>query len=102
MEHINQDHHAVTTVHGTKAEVTDLGHRHQGDTIVQRTKEPDDPEPPTEHMTTKMMKKKWGRHALPIGFASRQYPKVSNYPMTNKSTMDRRSHSHGFQIIYKQ
>jgi hypothetical protein len=62
-EHINQDHHAVTTVLGTEVEVTDLGHHHQGDTIVQRTKEPNDPEPPTEHMTTKMMKRKWGRHA---------------------------------------
>jgi hypothetical protein len=41
---------------------------------------------PTEHMTT----------------PSRQYPKVLNYPMTNKSTTDLRSHSHGFQTIYKQ
>jgi hypothetical protein len=71
-------------------------------TSVQRTKEPDDPELPIEHMTMKTMKRRWGRHALPIGFASRQYPKVSNYPMTNKSTMDLRSHSHGFQITYKQ
>jgi hypothetical protein len=29
-------------------------------------------------------------------------PKVSNYPMISKSMMDPRSHSYGFQIIYKQ
>jgi hypothetical protein len=67
----NQDHHAVTTVLGTEAEVDDLKRHHQGDTTVQRTKEPDDPELPIEHMTTKTMKRRWGRHALPIGFASR-------------------------------
>jgi hypothetical protein len=61
-----------------------------------------DPELPTEHMTTKTTKRRWGCHALPIGFASRQYPKASNYPMINKSMMDLRSHSHGFQITYKQ
>jgi hypothetical protein len=95
-------HHAVITVLGIEVEVADLGRRHQDDTTVQKTKELDDPELPTEHMTTKMMRRRWRRHALPIGFASRQYPKVSNYPMTNKSTTDLRSHSHGFQIIYKQ
>jgi hypothetical protein len=98
----NQDHHAVTTVLGTEAKVDDLKRHHQGDTTVQRTKEPDDLELPIEHMTTKTMKRRWGRHALPIGFASRQYPKVSNCPMTNKSTTDLKSHSHGFQITYKQ
>jgi hypothetical protein len=95
-EPINQDHHAVTTVLGIEVEVTDLGRHHPDDTIVQRTKEPDNPELPTEHMTTKTMKRRWGRHALPVGFTSRQYPKISNYPMTNKSTTDLRSHSHGF------
>jgi hypothetical protein len=47
-------------------------------------------------------KKEMGRHALPTGFASRQYPKVSNYLMTSKSTTDLRSHNHGFQTICKQ
>jgi hypothetical protein len=46
--------------------------------------------------------KEMGHHALPIGFASRQYPKVSDYPMISKNMMDLRSHSHGSQIIYKQ
>jgi hypothetical protein len=59
-------------------EVDDPEHHHQGDT----TKEPDDPEFPTKHMIMKTMKRRWGRHALPIGFASGQYPKVSNYLMT--------------------
>jgi hypothetical protein len=46
--------------------------------------------------------KEMGRHALLVGFASRQYPKVSNYLMTNKNMTDLRSHSHGFQTTYKQ
>jgi hypothetical protein len=45
--------------------VADLEHHHLGDTIVQRTKEPDDPEPPTEHMTTKTMKRRWGAMLYP-------------------------------------
>jgi hypothetical protein len=92
----NQDHHAVTTVLGIEAEVDDLERHHQGDTTVQSIKEPDDPELPTKHMTTKTTKRRWGRHALPRGSASRQYPKVSNYPMISKSMMDLRSHGHGF------
>jgi hypothetical protein len=98
----NQDHHAVTTVLGTEAEVDDLERHHQGDTTVQIIKEPNDPKLPTEHMTTKMMKRRWGRHALPIGFVSRQYLKVLNYPMISKNMMGCRSHSNGSQIIYKQ
>jgi hypothetical protein len=81
---INQDHHAVTEVLGTEVEVDDLGRHHLDDTVVQRTKESDDPELPTERMTTKTMKRRWGRHALPGRFASRQYPKVLNYLMINK------------------
>jgi hypothetical protein len=77
-------HHAITTVLGIEAEVDDLERHHQGDTTVQSIKEPEDPELPTKHMTTKTMKRRWGHHALPIGFASRQYPKVSNYPMISK------------------
>jgi hypothetical protein len=45
--------------------------------------------------------KEMGHHALPTGFAPRQYPKVSNCPMTNKNTTDPRSHNHGSQIICK-
>jgi hypothetical protein len=43
-----------------------------------------------------------GPITLLIGFAPRQYPKVSNYPMISKNMMDLRSHSHGSRIIYKQ
>jgi hypothetical protein len=57
---------------------------------------------PIERMTTKTMKRGWWRYALPVGFASRQYPNVSNYHMTSKNTTDPRSHSHGFQTTYKQ
>jgi hypothetical protein len=93
--------HATTTVLGIKVEVNDLGRRRQDDTTVQRTREPDDPELLIERMSMKTIKREWGRHALPVGFASRQYPKVSNYRMTSKNTTDLRSHSHGFQTTYK-
>jgi hypothetical protein len=55
----------VTTVLAVEVEVADPGHHHQDDAIVQRTKELDDPEPPTEHMTTKMMKRRWGAMLYP-------------------------------------
>jgi hypothetical protein len=64
-EPINQDYHAVTIVLGTEVEVANLGRHHLDATIVQRTKEPDDPELPTEHMTTKMMKRRWGAMLYP-------------------------------------
>jgi hypothetical protein len=41
--------------------------------------------------TRKMRKQRWGRLALPIGFAKRKYPRDSNYLMTNKNTMDRKN-----------
>jgi hypothetical protein len=87
---------------GIEVEFDDLGHRHQDDIVVQKTKEPNDPEPQIKHATMKMMKRRWGHHALPARFASRQYPKASNYLMTSKSMMDLRSHSHGFQTTCKQ
>jgi hypothetical protein len=68
-EPINQGHHTVTTVLGIEVEVNDLGHCHQDDTVVQKTKEPDDLEPQIKHATMKMMKRRWGHHALPAGFA---------------------------------
>jgi hypothetical protein len=102
MEHISQDHHAVTTVLGTKAAIDDLEHHHQGDTEAQNMEEPEDPELQAKHTITKMMKKRWGHHALPTGFVPRQYPKVLNYPTISKNTMDPRSHNHAFQIIYRQ
>jgi hypothetical protein len=83
-------------------EVDDLERHHQDDITVQRTREPDDLELLIERITAKTMKRRWGRHALLVGFASRQYPKVSNYLMTNKNTTDLRSHSHGFHTTYKQ
>jgi hypothetical protein len=90
-------------------EVDDLGHRHQDGIVVQKIKKPDDPELQIKHAAMKTMKRamktmkrRWGRHALPAGFASRQYPKASNYLMTSKSTMDLRNHIHGFQTTCKQ
>jgi hypothetical protein len=87
---------------GIEAVADDLEHHHQGDTKAQSMEEPEDPGLPPKHMTTKMMKRRWGHHALLIGFAPRQYPRVLNYPMISKNTMDLRSHSHGSQTIYKQ
>jgi hypothetical protein len=49
--------------------------------------EPEGPELPPKHMTMKTTKKRWGRHALLTEFALHQYPRVSNYPTTNKSMM---------------
>jgi hypothetical protein len=56
----------------------------------------------TEGTAMKMMKKRWGHHALPVGFALHQYPRGLNYLTINKSTTDHRSHSHGSKTIYKQ
>jgi hypothetical protein len=56
------------------------------------TEEPEDPGPQLRHTITKTTKRRWGHHALPIGFAPRQYPKVSNYLMISKNMMDPRSH----------
>jgi hypothetical protein len=70
-EPINQGHHAVTTVLGTEVEVNDLGHHHQDDILVQKTKKPDNPEPQIKHETMKTIKRRWGHHALPARFASR-------------------------------
>jgi hypothetical protein len=93
---------AVKTVLGTEAVVDDLEHHHQDDIKVRSMEEPKDPELPPKHMTTKTTKRIWGHRALLIGFAPRQYPRVSSYPMINKNTMDLRSHNHGSRIIYKQ
>jgi hypothetical protein len=101
-EHINQGHHAVTTVLGTEVVADDLEHHHQGDTKSQSMEEPEGPGLSPKHMTTKTMKRRWGHRALLIGFTPRQYPRVSNYPMISKNTMDLRSHSHGSRTIYKQ
>jgi hypothetical protein len=55
-----------------------------------------------KNATMKTMKKRWGHHALPAGFAPLQFPRDSNYLMISKNTMDHRNHNHGSQITYKQ
>jgi hypothetical protein len=65
-------------------------------------KEPEDPRLPIRRTTTKTTRKRWEHLALLAEFAALVCPKDSNYPMISKNTMDLRSHSHGFQIIYKQ
>jgi hypothetical protein len=90
------------TVLGTGVAVDDLEHHHQGDTKARSTEEPEDPSPQIRHTITKTTKRRWGHHALPIGFAPCQYPKVSNYLMISKNTTDLRSHSHGSWIMCKQ
>jgi hypothetical protein len=97
-----QGHHAITTVLGTEVVADNLEHHHQGDTKAQSMEEPKGPGLPPKHMTTKMTKRRWGHRALLTGFAPRQYPRVSNYPMIIKNMMDLRSHSHGSRIIYRQ
>jgi hypothetical protein len=61
--------------------------------------EPEGPGLPPKHMTMKTMKKRWGRCALLIEFTPHQYPRVSNCPMTSKSMMDPRSHSHALRLL---
>jgi hypothetical protein len=46
-------------------------------------------------------KNKWGRYALPKGFAEHRYPKGLNYRTTNKNMMDHKNPSYGYQIIFK-
>jgi hypothetical protein len=101
-ERINQGHHAVTTVLGTEVAADDLEHHHQDDTKARSMEKPKGLRLPPKHMTMKTTKKRWGHRALLTGFARRQYPRVSNYPMISKSMMDLRSHSHGSQITYRQ
>jgi hypothetical protein len=61
-----------------------------------------DRDPQMKGATMKTMKKRWGHHALPVGFASLQFLRDSNYRMTNKNTMDHKNRNHGSQITYKQ
>jgi hypothetical protein len=95
------DHHAITTVLGTRVIADDLGHHRQNIMKAQGMEEPDGPRLPLRHMTTKTIKKRWAHRALLVEFAPHQYPKVSNYPMISKNTTDPRSHHHGSQIIYR-
>jgi hypothetical protein len=98
-----KNHNVVTIVLCTEAEADDLGLHHHDTTIAQDTKEEvDDPDLHDIQTIAKMTKSRWGHHALLTKFAKRQYPKDSNYPMISRSTMGRKNHSHGCQIIYKQ
>jgi hypothetical protein len=96
------DHHAITIFLGTGVVADDLGHHRQGITKAQGTEEPEDPAQPPRHMITKTTKKRWKHRALLTEFAPHMYLKGLNYPMTNRNTMDLRSHNHGSQIICKQ
>jgi hypothetical protein len=50
---------------------------------------------------TRMKKKKWGRYALPKGFAECRYPKDLSYHTTNKKMMDHKNPNYGCEIIFK-
>jgi hypothetical protein len=50
----------------------------------------------------KTKKKKWGRYALPAGFAERRYQKVLSYRMTSKNMMGHKNPNYGYQVIFKQ
>jgi hypothetical protein len=52
--------------------------------------------------TIKMTKKRWARHALPVGFAEREYPKDSSYRTISKNMMGRKNPRYGYQTICKQ
>jgi hypothetical protein len=101
-KHISQDHLAVTIVLGAEAVVDDLDHHHQSSMGAQSMEELEDLDLQIEGTAIKMMKRRWGHRALPVGFALCQYPKGLSYLTINKSMTDHRSHSHGSQTIYKQ
>jgi hypothetical protein len=96
-KYTEQGHPAVTAVLGTKAANIDLDHHHQSS-----MGEVEGHDPQMEDATMKTMKKKWGHHALPVGFASLQFPKDSSYLMINKNMTDHKNHNHGSQITCKQ
>jgi hypothetical protein len=100
-ERKNLDYHTITAVLGAGVVADDLGHHRQDTKKAQSMEEPEGPGLPPRHTTTKMTKKRWGRRALLIEFTPHQYPKVSNYPMTSKSTMDHKSRNRGSQVIYR-
>jgi hypothetical protein len=102
-KHINtkkctkQGHLAVTTVLGAEAASIDLARHHRSSSV-----ELEDHDPQMKNATTKTMKRRWGRHALPVGFAPLQFPKDLSYLMISKNTMDQRNHNHGSQTTYMQ
>jgi hypothetical protein len=52
--------------------------------------------------TMKTKKKKWGRYALPEGFAERMYPRDLSCHTTSKNMMGHKSPNYGYQIIFRQ
>jgi hypothetical protein len=95
------DYYAIITVLGTGVVADDPDHHCQDTTKVQGTEETEDLALPPRHMITKTTKKRWEHCALLAEFALHLYPEDLNYPMTNRNTMDLRSHNHGSQIICK-
>jgi hypothetical protein len=86
-----------------ETEADDPGLCHHDTTIAQGTKEEvDDPDPRDIHMITKTTKLRWGHRVSLVEFAEHRYPKDSSYPMTSRSMMGHRNHSHSYQIICKQ
>jgi hypothetical protein len=101
-ERINPDHRAATAVLGAGVVANDLGHHRQDTTKAQSMEEPEGSGLPSRHTTTNTTKKRWERRVLLIEFAPHKYPRVINYPMTSKSTMDPRSRNRGSQITCRQ
>jgi hypothetical protein len=48
------------------------------------------------------MKKRWARHALPEGFAEREYPKDLNFHTISKSMMGHKNLNYGYQTTCKK
>jgi hypothetical protein len=96
-KYTKQGHLAVTIVLGVEAANIDLDRRHQSNTV-----ELEDRSPQTKGVTMKTTKKRWGHHALPVGFAPPQCLRDSSYLMISKNMTGHKNHNHGSQIIYKQ
>jgi hypothetical protein len=103
--HMMKHHRIVATALGAVAEAKDpdlcmMMSHHDTTTVLDMGEEANDPGHPDMHMTMNTRKSRWGRHALPTGFAERNYPKDSNYRMINKSMTDSKSPSLGYQITF--
>jgi hypothetical protein len=102
---MRKHHHAAATALDAVAEAEDpdlhtTTSHHDTTTALDTGEEAGDPSHQGMQMKMKARKSRWGCHALPIGFVERQYPKDSNYPMINISTIDHKSPSRGYHIIF--
>jgi hypothetical protein len=104
---VTKNNRGITTVSDMEVEVDDPGHHnkhmitHVKETPGTQSRKLGSTDPATSGMSTimRMKKSQWEPPALLIGFTECKYPKDLSYLMTSRNTMDRKSPSHGCQII---